>query len=613
VEATADNVRPDDVIAFHMTCTASHSDKLFQPIEKGNMSSMMKKVGAYVKSKPATGAQWIHMMDLCALPSIAQELQLDALCQEHFTDLRFHSMLTPLLGGCCISLCYFQLDAATLSVGMYKLYVYVTHGFILSFVAELMPDTDAGRLAAGAKERDALVVKDLMLQGDVPVPIDCVFNNVVDRWDSLVARVAEQGPMFVFYQLAAETLSVQDTLLEFLSRSIFHFKKKTSFRMSYRQKRQLVKRLHIVNTAVTMVASCSCSTTQVVGSIIRFATDQNIAHNATAAAAAAGATLPLTMSALVPGSVLGIRQLPALYDLENSFRFVQSCLENEAKEVRVITDAIDSISQMRADNTALVLSLIATVFLPATFLTGVFGMNFQEHGGYTIHIVNSKYGPTVFYCLCFTLAVSLCMYYISMGWIEAFAFIRYLLSFTFGKRTMIHILGGDFEEDLNDDPPEKNEQLVNVAGLVQGGSVASARFSSGGELSDLTQSITHGSLNDGVASMPSAGTVRSPLSGQTGGDSSGEGGGQKSLLVPKRVAEALEEENRRQAEAQRRRAQAQMQGAQPSSSVVSSSVMRGSLANSYMRPSLQYRSRLHSSRAPSVAGSENSSVSWANK
>jgi hypothetical protein len=473
-----------------------------------------------------------------------------------------------------------------------------------------MPDTDAGRIGAGAKERDARVVKDLMLQGDVPVPIDCVFNNVVDRWDSVVARVAEQGPMFVFYQLAAETLSVQDTLLEFLSRCIFHFKKKTSFRMSYRQKRQLVKRLHIVSTAVNMVASCSCNTKQIVSDIIHLATGQNLAHNA--AAEAAGL---LSMGALVPSTVLGVRQLPTLYDLENSFSFVHSCLENEAKEVKVISEAIDSISQMRADNTALVLSLIATVFLPATFLTGVFGMNFQEHGGYTIQIVNSKYGPLVFYCLCFSLAVSLSLYYISMGWIEAFASIRYVLTSLFGKRGMIRILGVDFEEDVNDDPPEKNEQLVNVAGLVQGASISSARFSSGGELSDLTQSVTHSSHNDEGMRMPSAGTVRSPLSGQSAEESGGGGSAQRgqSLLVPQRVAEALEEENRRQTEAQRRRVQAQMQGAQPSTAAGNSGVARGSLASSFARPSLQYRSRLHSSRAPSLAGSENSSVSWHNK
>ena len=37
---------------------------------------------------------------------------------------------------------------------------------------------------------------------------------------------------------------------------------------------------------------------------------------------------------------------------------------NENKEVHMVNTAIDSISQMRADHTALVLSLIATIFLP---------------------------------------------------------------------------------------------------------------------------------------------------------------------------------------------------------------------------------------------------------
>jgi Mg2+ and Co2+ transporter CorA len=40
-----------------------------------------------------------------------------------------------------------------------------------------------------------------------------------------------------------------------------------------------------------------------------------------------------------------------------------------------------SVSNMRQNRTSITLSLVATVFLPMTFLTGVFGMNFQFKGG----------------------------------------------------------------------------------------------------------------------------------------------------------------------------------------------------------------------------------------
>jgi hypothetical protein len=600
--ATSSNVRPDDVVAFLMTCSASHTDKLFQPVEKGNLSSVLKKTKAFVKGKPTTGLQWIHMMDLSALPTIADELQLDPLCREHFRDLRFHSMKMPLLGGCCMSLCYFQLDPSTLSVGMFKLYFYVTNGFVLTFVAELMPDLDATKthVVEQAVDRDGLVVQELMAQqegSEASVPIDAVFNAVVDRWETLVDRANELGPVYVFYELAAEALSAQDTLMEFLSRSIFHFKRKTTFRLPYRKKLQLVKRLHIVNTAISMVESCTSRAALVVDGLIRSVTER--AH-LTSAHAHAGENSDahggvLTLDALVPYAVLGVRQLPVLVDLQNSYAFVNECLQNEAKEVRVVSEAIDSISQMRADHTALVLSLIATIFLPATFLTGVFGMNFQEHAGYTIEIVNSKFGPLVFYCICVALAFSLCLYYISMGWIEAFGWVRYILNMVLGKRGMIRVLGEDFDEDVNDDPASKHPKLVSVAGLGHNEGTTHGV----GAMSELTRSDD----GDGVSKRAPSGVVRSPLSAGDRASSAGDGAGRQvspnrgNVLVPQRVAEALEEESRRNTEARRRRELALLQGMQPSTTALASG-MRGTVT---MRPTLQHRSRASASRSVSSA------------
>ena len=238
--------------------------------------------------------QWLHMMDLSALPAIADELHLDTLICEHFSDLRFHSMLMPTLGGCCLSLCYFQMDPLTLSVGMYKLYFYLAQGIVLTFVAELMPELDelagggsgvgssmgggssltaasvlgvgrggggsvtAGEMASSSNE--VRTMKKLYSNEDTPVSMDAVFNAVIDRWESLSQRAAELGPMFIFYELATQALAAQDSLLEFLSRTIFHFKKSTNFRLPYRKKVHLIKRLHIVNTGINMMESCASNT-----------------------------------------------------------------------------------------------------------------------------------------------------------------------------------------------------------------------------------------------------------------------------------------------------------------------------------------------------------------
>ena len=47
------------------------------------------------------------------------------------------------------------------------------------------------------------------------------------------------------------------------------------------------------------------------------------------------------------------------------------------------------ISTIRAEKVSTNLSLIATVFLPITFLASAFGMNFEKNGDYTMEILNS--------------------------------------------------------------------------------------------------------------------------------------------------------------------------------------------------------------------------------
>lgn len=68
----------------------------------------------------------------------------------------------------------------------------------------------------------------------------------------------------------------------------------------------------------------------------------------------------------------------------------------------------------------MLLSLVATAFLPMTFFTGVFGMNFQIDGGYTMELVNAPYGPTVFYVLCLLVLLTSWLIFLSKGWIEPF-------------------------------------------------------------------------------------------------------------------------------------------------------------------------------------------------
>ena len=214
---------------------------------------------------------------------------------------------------------------------------------------------------------------------------------------------------------------------------------------------------------------------------------------------------------LIPAELLGPAQLPYLYDLRNSYSFFDSCLESEADEVRIVHQAMDNISQIRANNTALVLSLIATIFLPATFFTGVFGMNFQEDGGYTIGLVNSPYGPHVFYIICILVLFLNIAYFFSMGWLDMVEVSRYFLKLFCGKSFANKFLEDPsmlyaFDDDDGDERDAGNgnrSKSVSKGGAASGGgrdpSTSTRRNISGREFKRATSNTgSNAGANAGV-------------------------------------------------------------------------------------------------------------------
>ena len=58
---------------------------------------------------------------------------------------------------------------------------------------------------------------------------------------------------------------------------------------------------------------------------------------------------------------------------------------------------LTAVRHIRSIKTMIDLALIATVFLPLTFIASVYGMNFQVDGGYSIALLNYEHGPEVFW------------------------------------------------------------------------------------------------------------------------------------------------------------------------------------------------------------------------
>jgi hypothetical protein len=181
----------------------------------------------------------------------------------------------------------------------------------------------------------------------------------------------------------------------------------------------------------------------------------------------------------------------------------------------------------------MVLSLIATIFLPVTFFTGVYGMNFQEDGGYTIGMVNSPQGPLIFYCMCISVLLISCAYFFSMGWIELYPIYRYFLSLCFGDRRV-----QEWERDGEVGSFAKNEAMPSSV--------------------NLSGDPSTNPLNYSLSSLDSISVTSPPLSSQGTPVLTGRGtfaGRGSTVGLPRDTIVALDEEERRRLATIRKRHQ----------------------------------------------------------
>lgn len=89
--------------------------------------------------------------------------------------------------------------------------------------------------------------------------------------------------------------------------------------------------------------------------------------------------------------------MEALLDLHRSRL---AALNSELQEAQATYEDMNDKSTVTHNNITVALAMVATVFLPLNFFTGMFGMNFQSGGHYNIAALNDKYGPLYFLLLC---------------------------------------------------------------------------------------------------------------------------------------------------------------------------------------------------------------------
>eukprot|EP01038_Epipyxis_sp_PR26KG_P012554 gene12554-16836_t len=468
---------------------------------------------ANINTSETSGLIWIHMMDLMVLPIIDEHFPLHMLVVTNFKDLRFHSSITHIPNGMMMSLCYYQMDHLHVDPQLFKLYCYIANGVIITYIAELMPETDPEMIKITATDEQSFANQKVCL-------------SVLEKWENLYLPCAEIGPVYILYELCIETISCQDPLLEFFSRSLFYFKKKTTLVLKHRQRVEFMQKMHIVKSVLNLLKSNADKTLKL---LVKLVSKVEYQHND-----------QITVNSNIFGSV----QLPFLYDLQDSFQFVYECILTEIEEAVILHEAMDSVSQLRSNNTAMLLSLVATIFLPVTFFTGVFGMNFQVDGGYTIGMVNDPRGPFIFILMCIAVFILSFSFFISTGWIEVYPLFRQIFVLFCGKSFC------------------RNAQSVDM--LDARDSIAIAE-ESGNHAGLHAMSLTKNPVNENSSTNTGNNILRSSRP-DPGMEWIIKRNRQKKIpkinnsAVDRRLANALEEDQRRLTEANIRRTMAQEHG-----------------------------------------------------
>lgn len=99
-------------------------------------------------------------------------------------------------------------------------------------------------------------------------------------------------------------------------------------------------------------------------------------------------------------------------------------LETFREIASALMDAYMSAASQRMNEVMKVLTLIATIFIPLTFVAGVYGMNFDTDSPWNMPELKWRYGYVTFWAVIAVTTVTMVAVFRGRGWIERRAFLR---------------------------------------------------------------------------------------------------------------------------------------------------------------------------------------------
>ncbi|RYH12484.1 hypothetical protein EON65_38205 [archaeon] len=382
---------------------------------------------------------WLHLRDPMIMEIIAPDLKIHELVAAGFQDYRAHSNVLP--GNSEMLLSFVTSVLESNDCNMYKLFIYVSHNLVITYQVELLPD-----------------LTNLELSNP-----DKIVQTLLSSHSKLSEKCAMLGPIYLVYELALRVLRMSDSSLEFISCALSYFNRIVHLNLLHRERLEIRIKMDMISSGVLLMRRSVDEIKGICHHLLTLALDmedhrrfyyhqqinkshlnsedsvkntmnnsmnsansyvgesksdkaERLATNKLAKYTSAfmrsytkyeinsldhsTVSMHSDLKRILYGDLVAIKHIPYLMDILDAYTFIHTCLNTEFEETVRLQAELDGTIQLRTTNTSTVLSLIATLFLPLTFLAGVFGMNFQEDGGYSIALLNYKHGPMVFTAMC---------------------------------------------------------------------------------------------------------------------------------------------------------------------------------------------------------------------
>ncbi|MCA9282410.1 MAG: magnesium/cobalt transporter CorA [Phycisphaeraceae bacterium] len=109
---------------------------------------------------------------------------------------------------------------------------------------------------------------------------------------------------------------------------------------------------------------------------------------------------------------------PYLRDAADHVMQVVDVIENYRELTGSFVDVYLSSVSNRTNEVMRVLTVISTIFIPLTFLAGVYGMNFDTHQPTNMPELHWRYGYIIFWAICFAVGLGLIGAFWKLGWLR---------------------------------------------------------------------------------------------------------------------------------------------------------------------------------------------------